>query len=70
MSGPWTRGHAHVDGDKRVAFFATDVFLRLNGRKLAVEARPAHAFLMTLLESNTADFAHLLPWLKDHIEPL
>ena len=27
--------HAFVDGNKRVAFFATDVFLRLNGWKLA-----------------------------------
>lgn len=62
--------HAFVDGNKRVAFFATDVFLRMNGLKLDVEARPAHAFLMGLLESNTANFAHLLPWLKDHLEPL
>ena len=29
--------HHFVDGNKRVAFFATDIFLRLNGWKLEVE---------------------------------
>ena len=36
--------HPFVDG-KRVAFFATDVFLRLNGWKLEVDDEKAHAFL-------------------------
>ena len=34
--------HPFVDGNKRVAFFATDVFLRLNGWSLRVEAAEAH----------------------------
>src|SRR3989304_4221326 len=37
--------HPFVDGNKRVAFFATDVFLRLNGWGLEVEAGPGHRFL-------------------------
>ena len=40
-----TMNHGFVDGNKRVAFFATDVFLRLNGFKIDVEPEPAHAFL-------------------------
>jgi death-on-curing protein len=56
--------HPFVDGNKRVAFFATDVFLRLNGWKLAVEAESAHAFLTSLLERHECDFDHLLPWLR------
>ena len=57
--------HPFVDGNKRVAFFAVDVFLRLNGLKLEVEPEPAHAFLIGLLENNQCDFDRLLPWLRN-----
>ncbi len=57
--------HPFVDGNKRVAFFATDVFLRLNGWKLEVEADKAHAFLIGLLEDGRCDFARLLPWIRE-----
>jgi len=59
--------HPFVDGNKRIAFFATDVFLRLNGYKLQVEANAAHTFLTKLFESNTCDFEHLLPWIQSSI---
>lgn len=59
--------HPFTDGNKRVAFFATDVFLRLNGWKLSVEARRAHAFLTRLLERNECDLAHLFPWIRRSI---
>jgi death-on-curing protein len=62
--------HPFVDGNKRVAFFATDVFLRLNGWWLKVEARRAHRFLIGLLERNEADYEHLLPWIRDSLVPL
>lgn len=56
--------HPFVDGNKRVAFFATDVFLRLNGWRFEVEAREAHRFLIGLLEAGDCDLAHLEPWLR------
>ncbi len=56
--------HPFVDGNKRVAFFATDVFLRLNGWKLRVDSTEAHAFLIGLLEERIADFDHLEPWIR------
>ena len=59
--------HPFVDGNKRVAFFATDVFLRLNGWKLEVEADSAHRFLIGLLDRGECDFARLLPWLREHL---
>ena len=62
--------HPFVDGNKRVAFFATDVFLRLNGWWLRVDSREAHAFLIGLLEKGVADFAHLEPWIRGAVEPL
>ena len=56
--------HAFVDGNRRVAFFCTDVFLRLNGWMLAVEDDAAHAFIIDGLEQGECDYAHLLPWLR------
>jgi len=56
--------HAFVDGNKRVAFFATNVFLRMNGWKLDVDDETAHAFLIGLLEGRSATYARLLPWIR------
>ncbi len=56
--------HPFIDGNKRVAFFSTDIFLRLNGYKMKVESKPAHAFLMKLFETNTCDLEHLAPWIR------
>ncbi len=58
--------HPFVDGNKRVAFFATDVFLRMNGYKLKVDANNAHRFLIGLLENNCCSFDQLLPWIRKH----
>lgn len=59
--------HAFVDGNKRVAFFATDVFLRLNGWKIEVDADEAHATLIELLESGRANFENLASWIRHHL---
>ena len=62
--------HPFIDGNKRVAFFATDIFLRLNGWKLEVEPKAAHAFLIGLLDHGESDFDHLLPWIRESLVPL
>jgi death-on-curing protein len=59
--------HAFVDGNKRVAFFATDVFLRLNGWKLDVDDETAHSFLIELLEARDATYERLLPWIRNSL---
>jgi death-on-curing protein len=56
--------HPFIDGNKRVAFFSTDVFLRLNGWRMEVEADSAHDFLIGLLDEQQCDFASLLPWVR------
>jgi death-on-curing protein len=56
--------HPFIDGNKRVAFFSTDIFLRLNGYKMKVESKTAHTFLMKLFETNTYDLEHLAPWIR------
>lgn len=59
--------HPFVDGNKRVAFFATDVFLRLNGYKLEVAASEAHPFIIGLLEKGECNYENLLPWIRRSI---
>lgn len=61
------KNHPFVDGNKRVAFFATDVFLRLNSYKFQVESIEAHTFLMDLFDTDTCDLEHLLPWISASI---
>ena len=56
--------HPFVDGNKRVAFFATDVFLRLNGYRMKVEAESAYSFLIDLFKTNNCDLEHLSPWIR------
>jgi death-on-curing protein len=62
--------HAFLDGNKRVAFFTCDVFLRLNGWKLTVDADSGYDFIVGSLERNQCDFDHILPWVQQHLERL
>lgn len=59
--------HPFIDGNKRIAFFGTDVFFRLNGYKLEVVAADAHAFLIGLLERRQYNYDNLLPWIRQSI---
>ena len=62
--------HPFIDGNKRIAFFATDIFLRLNGYFIDCDSQSAHNYFMELFESNDFRFKNLLPWLKKHIKPI
>ena len=62
--------HPFVDGNKRVAFFATDVFLRLNNYYIDCDNILSYNFFIKLFDSNNFNFDNLLPWLKDHINKL
>lgn len=56
--------HPFVDGNKRIAFAAVDVFLRINGWRLRRPPRRIHREMMRMFESGTFDIAHLEPWLR------
>jgi len=57
--------HPFVDGNKRAAFFSTDVFLRLNGWKLEVDQDEAHQFIIRGLEQGSASFETLRTWIAN-----
>ena len=59
--------HAFVDGNKRVAFFVTDTFLRMNGWKLSVETDSAHTLIVGSLERSECSYDKLLPWIRESL---
>ncbi len=62
--------HPFVDGNKRVAFFVTDTFLRMNGHYIDCDDREAYDYFMSLFDTNTFRFAELASWLTENAKPL
>lgn len=52
------------EGNTRAAFFATDVFLRLNGWRMSVDAGAAHRFLAERIEAGICDLEYLVPGIR------
>ncbi|MGT2453936.1 type II toxin-antitoxin system death-on-curing family toxin [Cupriavidus basilensis] len=61
--------HPFVDGNKRIAFAAADVFLRINGWRLQRPPMQIYAEMIQMLELGTFDIAHLQPWLRAFARP-
>jgi death-on-curing protein len=61
--------HPFVDGNKRIAFAAADVFLRINGWRLQRAPMQIFAEMLQMFESGTFDIAHLDPWLRSFASP-
>jgi len=61
--------HPFVDGNKRVAFAAVDVFLRINGWRLNREPAAIHSQMIDMFERGTFDIGHLDPWLREFAHP-
>ncbi len=62
--------HAFVDGNKRVAFFVTDTFLRMNGHFINCDNDEAYAFFIRMFEASSFRFTELNLWLEEKVEPL
>jgi death-on-curing protein len=54
-----------LDGNKCVAIYATDIFLRLNGWEFSVSPEPTHTFLIGPLERNECSHEKLQPWIRE-----
>jgi death-on-curing protein len=55
---------AFVDGNKRVAWAVTAVFLRLNGFRVEVQAAAAETFLIERAIQGRADVREIAAWLE------
>ena len=62
--------HPFVDGNKRVAFATTEVFLRMNGHFIDCDSDEAHAHFMHLFDTNSFRFAELVAWLSDNVKTM
>ena len=60
--------HPFVDGNKRISFAATDVFLRVNGYRIDRAPMEIHVEVMQMFDSGTFDFAHLDIWLRGFVK--
>lgn len=61
--------HAFVDGNKRMAFAATAVFLSMNGYRLEVDADEAERFLIDEVIQDRADVPTIETWLERFMRP-
>ena len=61
--------HGFIDGNKRIAFTATDVFLRRNGFYLEVDGIDGHAFIEGSISRHEFRFAQILVWIRQHLKP-
>src|SRR5271156_5241914 len=59
--------HGFLDGNKRIAFTAADVFLRRNGFFIEVEGREGYAFISGSMEQHEFRLAQILDWIRQHI---
>lgn len=62
--------HGFIDGNKRIAFTAADVFLRRNGFYLDVQADEGHQFIEGSLERREFRFGEILVWIREHIKQI
>ncbi|MYC34646.1 MAG: type II toxin-antitoxin system death-on-curing family toxin [Chloroflexi bacterium] len=62
--------HPFVDGNKRTAFAATEVFLRINGYFIDCDSLEAHEHFMHLFDTNSFRFTQLVDWLSDNVKSL
>jgi len=56
--------HPFIDGNKRIAFAATDTFQRLNGWRFNRAPMQIYNEMIEMFESGTFDIQHLEPWIR------
>ncbi len=59
-----TMNHGFVDGNKRIGFSATYIFLRLNGYWLTAESHDIMRFVLGSLQNGTFNKDNLDKWLR------
>ena len=59
--------HPFVDGNKRVAFFVTDAFLRMNGHFIDCDNDEAYGFFRRMFDASTFRFSELNTWLEEKV---
>ena len=62
--------HGFVDGNKRIAFSATDTFLRINGFYLDVTGEEGFDFIYGSMDRHEFRYPQILDWIRGHMKRL
>lgn len=57
--------HTFIEGNKRIAFAATDVFLRINGWHMKRAPLQIHTEMIEMFETGTFNMTQLEAWLRE-----
>ena len=61
------KNHPFVDANKRTAFTAMDLFLRINGFRLTGSEDEKYTFVMAVADGSLL-FPNIAPWIGNHIK--
>lgn len=61
------QNHAFVDGNKRIAFATTAIFLRMNGYRLKVDADNGESFLIDEVIKKKVSIEVISKWLEKYM---
>lgn len=64
------QNHSFIDGNKRVAFALTAIFLRMNNFRLEVDADSGEIFIIEILIKKRAELDTIVKWLEKHMKPV
>lgn len=59
--------HPFVDGNKRVAYSAMEIFLLINGMRVDATQQQIYRFMMRLFESNKFELSELEKWFRPRV---
>ncbi len=63
-----TQNHAFIDGNKRVAFATTAIFVRMNGYRLKVDPDNGESFLINDVIKKKASIEIISQWIEKHMK--
>lgn len=62
------QNHDFVDGNKRIAFAVTAIFLRMNNYRLKLDADYGESFLIEQVIQKKASIDNIASWLEKHMK--
>jgi death on curing protein len=62
--------HGFIDGNKRIAFAATDTFLRINGFYIDVADDEGFEFIYGSMDRHEFRYARIVQWVRKHTRKL
>lgn len=63
-----TQNHAFLDGNKRVAFATTAIFLRMNGYRLRVDPDNGESFIIREVIQKKVNLERISDWIEKHMK--